>query len=123
VELGLHVVPRRTVAVGVVDVDGLLRVAEVTRIVVTPVAEVDATHERDVVVGTVAPPGDEQLLVVAPTPPHALVEQDLAAGRVDDLREREVASSVPGPTSRSSGSPSQSVKCTQSSARSEHSSW
>ena len=89
VELGLHVVPGRPVAVDVVEVDRL-RVAEVAGVVVAAVAEVDAADERDVVVGAVAPPGDDELLVVAPTASDALVEQDLAPGAVHALRQREV---------------------------------
>ena len=50
VQLELHVVPRRTVAVAVVDLDDL-GVTEVTGVVMATVAEVDAADERDVVVG------------------------------------------------------------------------
>src|ERR1041385_334510 len=81
-DLGLDVVPGRTVPIGAGELDRL-RVAQMAGVVMASVAQVDPAQERDVVVRSMVAPSDEQLLVVAAAAPHTLVEQYLAPGRVD----------------------------------------
>src|SRR5205085_940680 len=87
--LGLYVVPWWAVAVAVVELDHL-RVAEMASVVVAAMAQIDAADEGDVVVGVVSPASDDELLMMAPASSHPLVEQELAPGSVDVLREGQV---------------------------------
>ena len=75
-DLQLHVVPGRVRAVALVH-RHRLGVAQVALVVAAPVAQVDAAHEGDVVLGPGASE-QHQLLVVAPAAPDALVEHELA---------------------------------------------
>jgi hypothetical protein len=51
------------------------------------VAEVDASNKSDVALGLLSVTDDNHLLVMRPAPPHSLVEQNLAAGRVHQLAQ------------------------------------
>ena len=88
-DLRLHVVPRRVRTERVVELDRL-GIALVAGVVVATVREIDAADEGDVVVAPAAAPDHEQLLVMAPSASHPLVEEDLAPRRVDEAGEREV---------------------------------
>jgi predicted RNA-binding protein associated with RNAse of E/G family len=86
--LELEVVPGRSTAVFVVEVDDL-RVATMKGIVVATMAEVHTTDERHVVIGALRTEYEDELLVVAAEPAHAFIEQDLGARGVhlaDELR-------------------------------------
>jgi hypothetical protein len=87
--LQLHVVPWRVAAVAFVH-RHRLRVAQVALVVPAPVAEVDPTHEGDVLVLPAEMADQDQLLVLASRPPDPLVEQDLAACLVDHLAQVQV---------------------------------
>jgi hypothetical protein len=88
-QLELKIVPGRSVAVPIVELDGL-RVTLVAGIVVSTVAEVDTADEGHVVVGTRRAPYQNQLLVMAAASAHAFVEQDLTARVVDHANELRV---------------------------------
>ena len=88
-DLQLHVVPGRAVAVAPVH-RHRLGVAQVALVVAAPVAQVDPAHEGDVLVLPVGVADQDQLLVLAARSPDPLVEQDLAAGLVDDLADVQV---------------------------------
>jgi hypothetical protein len=64
-----------------------LRIPEVARVVVPAVAQVDATHERDVEILTAGMADDHELLMVRTTGTHSHVEQALATG-LGDLRSQ-----------------------------------
>ena len=87
-DLQLRVVPGRVGAVALVH-RHRLGIAQVALVVAAPVAQVDAAHEGDVVVLPVGVADQDQLLVLAAAP-DPLVEQDLAAGLVDDLAQVQV---------------------------------
>ena len=82
-QLQLEVVPGRSFAVAHVEFDGL-HVSLVTGIVMTTVGQVDTADERHVVIGSLGAAYKDELLMMAPATPHALVEQDLTT-RVIDL--------------------------------------
>ncbi len=82
--------PWRSGAVATVERD-CLRVAGVLGVVAASVTQIDTALEGDVVVRSGAVPKHDQLLVVAASAPHALVENDLATGLVDHLGEGCVA--------------------------------
>ena len=85
----LDVVPRRALAVSLVEVLGL-RVAAVLVIVAPPVAQVDAADERHVAGGIALVPDQDQLLMVGTGPSDPLVEKDLATVLVDFPGQRDV---------------------------------
>ncbi len=64
-----------------------LPVALMIGIVAPAVTEIDAADESNVVFGCCRVPCDDELLVVGATESHSLVEQDLAARRVDLLAQ------------------------------------
>ena len=82
VNLGLYVVPRRPRAErGVEHLS--LRVAFMTLVVATPVAEVDATDEGEILIVAAGVQEQHQLLVVRPAAPDPRVQQD-SAGTIHD---------------------------------------
>ena len=64
-----------------------LRITGVRCVVTTAMTQVDAADERDVLVGHVPAPYDDELLVVGPTAAHPLVQERLPTGLVDDGAE------------------------------------
>ncbi len=80
-------VPARPFAVAGVDADRL-GIAAMVVVVVAAVAEVDAADEGDV--PAAGPAHEHELLMVAPGPSHAFVEQELAAGSIDGSSEMQV---------------------------------
>src|SRR4051794_36229299 len=95
-QLELQVVPRRARSVAPVELDGL-RIALVIAVVVTPVADVEPSDEADIGRGHIANPDgvrslpdDQELLVVASTPSHPLVEDQEPARTVDPRSESQV---------------------------------
>ena len=85
-QLELKVVPGRSIAVPLIEFDGL-RVTIVTGIVVATVAEVDTADERHVVIGIRRPLYQDELLVMAATSAYAFVEEDFTARVVDHTDE------------------------------------
>jgi hypothetical protein len=71
--LGLRVVPRRTVAVAIVQWVRLW-VAEVARVVVAAMTQIDASDECDVLVFVAGSAKDDEFLMVTPEPAYALIE-------------------------------------------------
>ncbi len=82
----LHVVPRRMLAVALGHLHRL-RVAAMRRVVAAGVAQVNAARERDVALGRAGMPDDDQLLVMRPAEPDALVQQHLTACLFDRVAE------------------------------------
>jgi hypothetical protein len=64
-----------------------LRIAEVSHVVATAVAEIDPTDEPDVRVRIGGSVNEDELLMVRAGAPDTLVEQDRTAGRGHDLGE------------------------------------
>ena len=91
-QLHLEVVPGRARAVVRRGQIGALRVAAMVGAVVVAVAEIDPTDERDIVGGRIRSQEDHDLLVEAAEVPDAVVEPDVAAGRVHHAGELQVAS-------------------------------
>jgi hypothetical protein len=87
--LQLHVVPRRTRSVARGD-RHCLHVTGMSGVVGTSMTQIDAACVGDVVIGSLGAPDDDQLLMVTAAPSDALIEQHLAAGGVQGLRESEV---------------------------------
>ena len=73
-------------AVSGVDLDRL-RIAGVAFGVTAPVGQIDAPDERNVATGCVVMTEDEQFLMVAPTPPHSLINEHDAASAIDLIGE------------------------------------
>ena len=73
-DLGLDVVPGRTFAVHRVETLGL-RVAFVALVVPTPVAEIDATDECDIVWGALIVQDQHELLMVRAAAANPLVQE------------------------------------------------
>ena len=78
----LYVVPRRSRPVPGRHRLGLL-VTPVRCVVAAAAAQVDATEERDIKLGSVVVAKDDKLLVVRPSGPHPHVPETLAAGGID----------------------------------------
>jgi len=87
--LDLHVMPGRRWTVALIDFD-CLDVAEMTLVVVSTVAEIDATEESNVTASLWAVANDNEFLVMAPSATNAFVDEDLPAGTVDRFRQTKI---------------------------------
>ena len=82
----LHIVPGSAFPIPAVQALRL-RVTAMMNVVPAPVAEIDASDERHVLIGPIRMVRDHQLLVVGSGASDPLVEQELAACRVHDAGE------------------------------------
>jgi hypothetical protein len=87
--LELDVVPGRPGPVPPVDGDRL-GIAHVVLVVVSSMAKIDPAHERHALAGGLLTLNENHLLMVRAESTNPLVEQDLAAPLVDDLRELRI---------------------------------
>ena len=84
VDLCLHVVPWRPLAVASIQVL-CLRIAEMLVAVAPAVTQVDPADKGQILVRLVGAMHEDQLLVMRAGAPDPLVQQELAARRIDDV--------------------------------------
>jgi hypothetical protein len=87
--LELYVVPGRSGSVTGFELDGL-SVPLVPGVVVPSVAEIDPAFERYVDLGVGGVANNDELLMMTAVAAYALVENDLATGGIDQLRDGRV---------------------------------
>src|ERR1035437_9911407 len=88
-DLELDVVPRGPGPVPLVQLDRLF-IAVMLIVVASSVTEVDAAHERHVLIGSATAPDQDQLLVMGSAAAHSFIEQHLTARLRDLLGESSV---------------------------------
>src|ERR1035437_7805798 len=93
--LELDVVQRGLGPVSLVQLDRLF-IAVMRIVVASPVTEVDAAHERHVLMGSGPAPDQEQFLVMGPAAAHSFIEQHLTARLRDRLGESSVLPGAKG---------------------------